>query len=138
MIKILILCTGNSCRSQMAEGLLTSFSNNIQVCSAGTNPETVNSFAIEAMSDIGIDISNNTSNHVDEYTHIDFDYVFTVCDNAKEICPIFPKVKHMIHHSFIDPADARGTYSQQLEVYIKVREQLSVYFKNFVENHLDK
>ena len=80
MIKILILCTGNSCRSQMAQGLLSSFSSNTKVYSAGTNPEKINSFAIEAMAEIGVDISHNTSNHFDEYTHIDFDYVFTVCD----------------------------------------------------------
>lgn len=138
MTKILILCTGNSCRSQMAEGLLSSYSTKIQVFSAGTNPETINSFAIEAMSEIGIDISNNTSNHVDEYTHIDFDYVFTVCDNAKDICPIFPNAKNIMHHSFIDPADARGTHSQQLSVYINVRDKLSTYFKNFVKNYLNQ
>ncbi len=137
MIKILILCTGNSCRSQMAEGLLSSFSSNTKVYSAGTKPEKINSFAIEAMAGIGLDISSNTSNHVDEYVEIDFHYVFTVCDNAQEICPIFPNAKHMIHHSFVDPADARGTYKQQLAVYLKVRDQLSSYFKNFVENNLD-
>ena len=91
MKKVLILCTGNSCRSQMAEGLLASFSSNTKVYSAGTKPEKVNPFAIKAMAEIGIDISKNTSNHVDEYIAIDFDYVFTVCDNAKEICPIYPK-----------------------------------------------
>ena len=136
MIKIIVLCTGNSCRSQMAEGLLSSFSPNIKVYSAGTIPEKINSFAIEAMAKIGLDISSNTSNHVNEYTDIEFDYVFTVCDNAKDICPIFPKAKHMIHCSFVDPADAIGNYSQQLAVYINVRDQLSSYFKNFVENHM--
>ena len=136
MNKILILCTGNSCRSQMAEGLLSSFSNNIKVYSAGTKPEKVNPFAIKAMKEIGIDISKNTSNHVDEYIDIDFDYVFTVCDNAKEICPIYPKAKEMIHHSFIDPADARGSEEEQLKVYIDVRNQLKKYFKIFAKNKL--
>jgi arsenate reductase len=132
MRKVLILCTGNSCRSQMADGLLSFFSIKTKVYSAGTKPEKVNPFAIKAMAQIGIDISKNTSNHVDEYTDIDFDYVFTVCDNAKEICPIYPKAKQMIHQSFPDPADATGTDKEQLLVYIQVRNQLSKYFKEFV------
>ena len=134
MREVLILCTGNSCRSQMAEGLLSYFSANTKVYSAGTKPEKVNPFAIKAMAEIGIDISKNTSNHVDEYTDIDFDYVFTVCDNAKEICPIYPKAKQMIHHSFIDPAAAKGSASEQLAVYVNVRNQLSDYFKDFFKN----
>ena len=136
MRKVLILCTGNSCRSQMAEGLLTSFSSNIKVYSAGTKPEKVNPFAIRAMAEIGLDISKNTSNHADEYAHFDFDYVFTVCDNVKEICPIYPKAKQMIHHSFPDPADATGTEQEQLKVYVEVRNQLSDYFKAFAKNKL--
>ena len=136
MRKVLILCTGNSCRSQMAEGLLSYFSSNTKVYSAGTKPEKVNSFAIKAMAQIGIDISKNTSNHVDEYTDFDFDYVFTVCNNAKEICPIYPKAKQMIHQSFTDPADAKGADSEQLAVYVKVRDQLSDYFKDFADNNL--
>jgi arsenate reductase (thioredoxin) len=136
MRKILILCTGNSCRSQMAEGLLASFSSNTKVYSAGTKPEKVNPFAIKAMAEIGIDISKNTSNHVDEYIAIDFDYVFTVCDNAKEICPIYPKAKQMIHKSFMDPANASGTEKEQLKVYIQVRDQISDYFKAFAKNNL--
>ena len=136
MNKILVLCTGNSCRSQMAESLLSYFSANTKVYSAGTKPEKVNPFAVKAMAEMGIDISQNTSNHADEYANIDFDYVFTVCDKAKEICPIFPKVKQMIHHSFTDPADATGTDSEQLEVYIQVRNQLSNYFKAFAKNKL--
>ena len=135
MRKVLILCTGNSCRSQMAEGLLSSFSSNTKVYSAGTKPEKVNPFAIKAMIQIGIDISKNTSNHVHEYIDIDFDYVFTVCDNAKEICPIYPRAKQMIHHSFTDPADATGTDSEQLAVYLDVRDQLSEYFKDFSQKN---
>ncbi len=137
MRKVLILCTGNSCRSQMAEALLSSFSPDTKVYSAGTKPEKVNPFAIRAMDQIGIDISQNNSNHVDEYTDFDFDYVFTVCDNAKEICPVYTRAKQMIHRSFIDPADARGTDSEQLAVYVEVRDQLSEYFKDFaVKNSL--
>ena len=134
MKKILVLCTGNSCRSQMAEGLLTSSLSNTKVYSAGTKPEKVNPFAIKAMAEIGVDISRNTSNHVDEYTDIDFDYVFTVCDNAKEICPIYPNAKRMIHHSFPDPVDATGNESEQLQIYIHVRNQLRDYFKAFFED----
>ena len=136
MRKVLILCTGNSCRSQMAEGLLSYFSLNTKVYSAGTKPEKVNPFAIKAMAEMGIDISKNTSNHADEYANIDFDYVFTVCDNAKEICPIYPNAKQMIHHSFTDPADATGTDSEQLKVYVEVRNQLRDYFKTFAKNKL--
>jgi len=136
MRKVLILCTGNSCRSQMAEALLSYFSPNTKVYSAGTKPEKVNPFAIKAMAEIGVDISQNTSNHVDEYTDFDFDYVFTVCDNAKEICPIYPKAKQMIHHRFPDPADATGTEDEQLGVYIEVRNQLSDYFKAFAKDKL--
>ena len=136
MNKVLVLCTGNSCRSQMAEGLLLYFSTNTKVYSAGTKPEKVNPYAIKAMTEIGIDISRNTSNHSDEYVDIDFDYVFTVCDNAKEICPIYPNAKQIIHHSFTDPANATGTEQEQLKVYIEVRNQLSDYFKAFVKNKL--
>ena len=137
MRKVLILCTGNSCRSQMAEALLSSFSPDTKVYSAGTKPEKVNPFAIRVMDQIGIDISQNNSNHVDEYTDFDFDYVFTVCDNAKEICPVYTRAKQMIHRSFVDPADAKGTDSEQLAVYVEVRDQLSEYFKDFaVKNSL--
>ena len=138
MTKVLILCTGNSCRSQMAEGLISDLFPNNQVYSAGTKPEKVNPFAVKAMAEMGIDISNNISNHADEYAHIDFDYVFTVCDNAKEICPIYPKAKKLIHHSFTDPADATGTEQEQLKVYISVRNELAQYFKLFFENCANK
>ena len=136
MKKILVLCTGNSCRSQMAEGLLTSFMPNIKIYSAGTNPEKVNRFAIIAMAEIGIDISQYKSNHVDDYIDVDFDYVFTVCDNAKEICPIYSKASQIIHHSFPDPACAKGSYKEQLKIYVEVRNQLSEYFKGFFGDRL--
>ncbi|MAO33827.1 MAG: protein tyrosine phosphatase [Flavobacteriales bacterium] len=136
MRKVLILCTGNSCRSQMAEGLLSSFAADTKVYSAGTKPEKVNPFAIKAMEQIGIDISENDSNHVDEYVDFDFDYVFTVCDNAKEICPVYNRAKQVIHRSFMDPADAKGTDSEQLAVYVEVRDQLSEYFKDFAMKNI--
>ena len=135
MKKILILCTGNSCRSQMAEGLLYSFKKNIKIYSAGTKPEPVNPYAIKVMNEIGIDISKNTSNHVNEYADFDFDYVFTVCDNAKAICPVFPRARKMIHQEFPDPALARGTELEKLKVYIAVRNQLQDYFKAFIEDN---
>ena len=138
MKKVLILCTGNSCRSQMAEGFLKYFSPNIQVYSAGTQPEPVNPFAVEVMANIGIDIADFKSNKADEYTDIDFDFVITVCDNANEICPIYPQAKQLIHHSFIDPADAKGTKEEQLLVYIQVRDKIKDYIKNFTENNLNK
>ena len=120
----------------MAEGLLVSFSPNTKVYSAGTKPEKVNPYAIKAMAEIGIDISKNTSNHADEYANIDFDYVFTVCDNAKEACPVYPNAKMLLHHSFPDPADATGTEQEQLKVYIEVRNQLRDYFNAFFEDEL--
>ena len=138
MTKVLILCTGNSCRSQMAEGLISNLFPNTQVYSAGTKPEKVNPFAVKVMAEMGIDISNNVSNHADEYAHIDFDYVFTVCDNAKEICPIYPKAKQLVHHSFYDPADSTGTEQEQLKVYVAVRDELGKYFKLFFENCTNK
>ena len=133
MKKVLILCTGNSCRSQMAEGLISNAFTEMKVYSAGTKPETVNPYAIKAMAELGIDISKKTSNHADEYSHIDFDYVFTVCDNAKEICPIYPKAKQLIHHSFTDPANLTGTEQEQLKIYASIRDELAYYFKSFFE-----
>ena len=120
----------------MAEGILNSYSSKFKVYSAGTKPEPVNSFAIKVMKEIGIDISKNTSNHVEEYINIDLDCVFTVCDNAKEICPVYPKAKQMIHHSFADPADAKGSDAEKLAVYIKVRDQLSIYFKDLLKKNI--
>jgi len=138
MNKVLILCTGNSCRSQMAEGLISNFFPEMEVYSAGTKPEKVNPYAIKAMGEIGIDISDNVSNHADEYAHIDFDYVFTVCDNAKEICPTYPNAKKLIHNSFSDPADATGTEQEQLKVYVVVRDELATYFKSFFDKVASK
>ena len=135
MSKILVLCTGNSCRSQMAEGWLNYFtSDNIKVYSAGTKPEHVNSYAIKAMAELGIDISKNTSNHAEEYAHLDFDYVFTVCNNAKEICPIYPNAKMLLHQCFPDPASAKGSEEEIIQQYRMVRELLKTYFQDFVNS----
>tara|TARA_A100001037_G_C14992011_1_gene563048 strand:- start:569 stop:985 length:417 start_codon:yes stop_codon:yes gene_type:complete len=133
MKKVLILCTGNSCRSQMAEGWLRFFSNDrIKVYSAGTHPEPVNRYAIKAMSLVGIDISKNISNNIDDFKKIEFDFIITVCDNAKERCPIFSHGEAIkIHRSFSDPALATGTNEEQLNVYIDIRDQLKVFFQDF-------
>ena len=136
--KILILCTGNSCRSQMAEGFLKSFDKNLEVFSAGTNPaEKVNPFAVKAMKELGIDISKGVAENVDKYLSQSFDYVITVCDNAKEICPVFTgKVKHQLHIGFDDPADAVGTEEEIMPIYRRVRDEIKKDFYDFYLNEL--
>lgn len=131
--KILILCTSNSCRSQMAEAFLKSFNKNIEVYSAGTQPaEKVNPFAIKVMQEIGLDISKNKSKNVNEYLSQEFDYVITVCNDAKESCPLFTgKVKNRVHIGFEDPAEAKGTESQIMEVFRKIRNQIKDEFYKF-------
>ena len=138
MCKILVLCTGNSCRSQMAHGWLNKFlQNQVEVYSAGTHPERVNSYAVEVMNEEGVDISHYISNNVEEYKDLYFDFVITVCDNAKESCPIFSNVKTMIHHSFFDPAMAKGENDEILSVYRKVRDELKEYLMYFCKKHLN-
>jgi arsenate reductase len=139
--RILILCTGNSCRSQMAEGFLKSFDKNLEVFSAGTKPaEKVNPFAVKAMQEIGIDISNGVSENVDKYLSQSFDYVITVCDNEKETCPVFiGNVKHQLHIGFDDPADAVGSEEEVMPVYRRVRDEIKndfydFYLKNLMSN----
>ena len=129
MKKILVLCTGNSCRSQMAHGFLEAFTD-YQIFSAGTKPEPVNKYAAEVMKELNIDISTNSSNHIDEYVDQEITLVLTVCDNAKEICPVFPVKTNFIHFSFDDPADAKGTYEEKIIVYRKIRDQIQDYIKN--------
>ena len=137
MKKVLILCTGNSCRSQMADGWLKNMlsSKEFEIFSAGTHPEKVNPHAVAVMRDFGIDISNNQSNHIDDYLEIKFDYVITVCDNAKEICPLFPN-SNVIHKSFIDPAKSKGTDKELHKVYnevaIELRDYLSILFEKYL------
>ena len=132
-MKILILCTGNSCRSQMAEGFLKSFNSKLQVFSAGTNPaKAVSSNAIKVMSEIGIDISSGKPEDVSEYLTQEFDYVITVCDNAKETCPAFlGKVSKRIHIGFDDPADAVGTDEEIIAVFRRVRDEIKTDFLTF-------
>ncbi len=136
--RILILCTGNSCRSQMAEGFLKSFDENLEVYSAGTNPaERANPYAIKAMNEVGIDISNGIPENVDKYLNQSFDFVITVCDNAKETCPVFMgDVKHRLHIGFDDPADAVGSEEEVMPVYRRVRDEIKRDFYEFYLNEL--
>lgn len=135
--KILVLCTGNSCRSQIAEGYLRYFANDkADVYSAGVETHGVNLKAIAIMKEDNIDISNHTSNNIDEYYHIDFDFVITVCDNAKERCPFFPTKAKKYHHNFPDPAKATGTESEITAEFRKVRDQIREYCREFISNHL--
>ena len=136
--KILILCTGNSCRSQMAEGFLKSFDENLEVYSAGTNPaERANPYAIKAMNEVGIDISNGIPENVDKYLSQSFDYVITACDNANETCPVFMgSVKHRLHIGFDDPADAVGSEEEVMPVYRRVRDEIKKDFYEFYKSDL--
>lgn len=136
--KILILCTGNSCRSQMAEGFLKSFDSELEVYSAGTKPaDKVNPKAVTVMNEIGIDISQNYPKDVEQFINESFDYVITVCDNAKETCPVFMgKVGKQLHIGFEDPAEATGTEEEILAVFRKVRDEIKNAFFDFYTNEL--
>ncbi len=135
--KILVLCTGNSCRSQIAEGYLRHFaSNRADVYSAGVETHGVNPKAIATMKEDNIDISGHTSNNIDEYRNIDFDFVITVCDNAKERCPFFPAKAKKLHQNFSDPAKATGTDEEIMKQFRQVREQIKSYSQQFVADNL--
>jgi arsenate reductase len=137
MKNILVLCTGNSCRSQMAEGYLRYFAGDRAIIySAGIETHGVNQKAIQVMAEDGIDISHHTSNNVDVYTGINFDYVITVCDNAKENCPFFPTRAHRFHQSFPDPAKAAGNAGQVMNEFISVRNMIRFWSKDFCEKYL--
>jgi len=131
--RILILCTGNTCRSQMAEGFLKSFDDELEVYSAGVKPEgRVNPNAVKVMNELGIDISSGKPQDVNEFINDSFDYVITVCDNAKETCPVFlGDVKEQLHIGFEDPADAKGTEAEVLAVFKKVRDEIKQEFTKF-------
>ena len=132
-MKILILCTGNSCRSQMAHGFLQSFDKNIVVCSAGTEPaKQVNQKAVKVMSEVDIDISHHYPKMVDQYLADEWDYVITVCDNANETCPaFFGKVKHRLHMGFEDPSHATGTEEHIWSEFRRVRDEIKDAFYTF-------
>jgi arsenate reductase len=126
MKRILILCTGNSCRSQMAEGFLKSFGDQLEVYSAGTAPAArVHPKAIAVMKEVGIDIGDATPKDVDNFLGESFDYVITVCDNARESCPVFMgRVDHRLHIGFEDPADATGSDEEKIRVFRRVRNEI--------------
>ena len=137
MKNILVLCTGNSCRSQIAEGYLRHFAGNkANIYSAGIETHGVNPKAIVVMAEAGIDISHHTSNNVDEYIDIPFDYVITVCDNAKENCPYFPTRAERFHQNFPDPAKATGNADEVMTEFRRVRDMIKVYSRDFVTEHL--
>ncbi len=130
--KILVLCTGNSCRSQIAEGYLRHYTNNRAIVySAGVETHGVNPKAIAIMKEDNIDISNHTSNNVNEYYNVDFDYVITVCDNANERCPFFPSQAKKFHQNFPDPAKATGSEKEVVEKFREVRDLIKKYCQEF-------
>ena len=137
-MKILILCTGNSCRSQMAHGFLQSFDKNLEVHSAGTQPAgQVNQKAVKVMAEVGIDISNHIPKNVNKYLLDEWDYVITVCDDANEACPVFTgKVKHRLHMGFEDPSHASGTDEFIWREFRRVRDEINSRFGEFYKTNL--
>ncbi len=133
MKKILILCTGNSCRSQMAEGFLKSFDPNLEAFSAGTHPSAkIHPKAIQVMQEVGIDISGGYPKNVNRFVNQSFDYVITVCDHAKETCPVFSgTVAHRLHIGFDDPAEATGTEEEIISEFRKIRDEIKNSFYEF-------
>ena len=137
MKKILVLCTGNSCRSQIAEGYLRHFAGTkADVYSAGVETHGVNPRAIATMKADGIDISAHTSNNITEYAGVDFDFVITVCDNAKERCPFFPTNAQKFHYNFPDPAKAEGTVAEIEKSFETVREMIKQYCEDFIKDNI--
>ncbi|MFN7936741.1 MAG: arsenate reductase ArsC [Bryobacteraceae bacterium] len=136
MQRVLILCTANSARSQMAEGLLRHDSGHLfAVESAGTKPGFVRPEAIAAMREIGVDITSHRSKSVNEFADQAFDHVITVCDNANESCPIFPGHTNRSHHSFEDPAAVQGSDEERLEAFRRVRDQIRSFLREFAAQH---
>jgi arsenate reductase len=130
--RVLFLCTGNSCRSQMAEGWLRQIAGDgAEVQSAGTKPAGLNPMAVAVMREAGIDISGQRSKHVDELAQRDFLFVITVCDSAREACPVFPGALYQLHWSFDDPAAAAGTEAERLAVFRRVRDEIQSRVREF-------
>jgi len=137
MINVLVLCTGNSCRSQMAEGYIRKFGKgDVNVSSAGIETHGLHPKAIRVMAEDGIDISNHTSVLADKYQKRDFDYIITVCDHARENCPYFPAVGHRLHHDFPDPAKASGSEVEIMDEFRKVRDMIKSFSREFVDKLL--
>jgi arsenate reductase len=133
---VLVLCTGNSCRSQLMHGYLTQLlGEKAAVFSAGIETHGVNPKAVAVMLEEGLDISHHTSNHVEEYAAVPFDYVITVCDNANEACPVFPSSATKLHHNFPDPAKAAGTSEEVMSQFRAVRDQVKAYAVNFARQY---
>ncbi|MEZ5071525.1 MAG: arsenate reductase ArsC [Bacteroidales bacterium] len=137
-MKILILCTGNSCRSQMAEGFLNQMEG-VEAHSAGTRPSSaVHPLAIRVMQEAGIDLSGHRPKHADRFVNEPFDFVITVCDHARETCPVFSgKVKSKLHIGFEDPAESRGTEEEILSEFRRIRDEIKTAFDRFYAEHLD-
>lgn len=134
-LRVLILCTGNSARSQMAEGILRAMdSDHLEVFSAGSRPSVVNPLAIEVMRERGVDISGHRSKHLSEFLQQPFDFVITVCDQAAESCPIFPGPARRIHWSFPDPAAVSGDREAQLNAFRNVRDDIEAHLKQWLQN----
>lgn len=138
MKKVLVLCTGNSCRSQIAHGYLNKFAaGKAEIYSAGVETHGLNPRAVATMLEDGIDISGHTSNHIDEYAGIEFDYVITVCDNARERCPYFPSNALLFHHDFPDPAKIKdGTEEEIMSEFRRVRQLIKIYMQQFSDHNL--
>jgi arsenate reductase len=136
---ILVLCTGNSCRSQLLHGYLQQLlGERATVYSAGVETHGLNPRAVQVMAEDGVDISQHTSNHVDEYAAVPFDYVLTVCDHAQEVCPVFPSSAQKLHHNFPDPARATGSPEEILEQFRAVRDQVKAYALAFARQHFPR
>ena len=130
---ILVLCTGNSCRSQLLHGYLAqALGKRAAVYSAGVEVHGLNPRAVRVMAEDGVDIAQHTSNHVDEYAAVPFDYVITVCDHAHEVCPVFPSTAKKQHHNFPDPAKATGSEAEIMSHFRSVRDQVTAYAQDFV------
>jgi arsenate reductase len=137
MKRIFVLCTGNSCRSQIAEGYLKQFAGDkAEVCSAGIEAHGVNRRAVATMKEDGVDISSHTSNKIEDYKDVEFDYVITVCDNAKENCPFVRSNAKKFHHNFKDPAKAAGSEDDIMKQVREVRDEIKNYCRAFVSDNL--
>jgi arsenate reductase len=133
--KVLFICTHNSARSQIAEGLLKDlYGDKYEACSAGTEPSAINPFAIKAMNEIGIDISKQRSKSINEFMNSQFDYVITVCDLAKAACPFFPNGKHYLHKSFKDPSETSGSDAEKLRAFCISRDEIKRWLEEIFKN----
>ncbi len=138
MKNVLVLCTGNSCRSQMVHGYLEYYQDGLaQIYSAGIETHGLNPDAVAIMKEDGVDISHHTSNHVDEYQNIDWDYIITVCDHAKEHCPFIPAENaQRLHHNFLDPSKVEGSPEERHAAFLEIRDEIKEFCETFVKEEL--